>query len=45
MQPEIHLGPLTLQTFGIAFACAFLASGALFARRMQELGKPADWTY
>ena len=45
MQPEIHLGPLTLQTFGIAFACAFLASGALFAKRMQELGKPADWTY
>ena len=22
MQPEIHLGPLTLQTFGIAFALA-----------------------
>ena len=45
MQPEIHLGPLTLQTFGIAFACAFLASGTLFAKRMHELGKPADWTY
>ena len=45
MQPEIHLGPLDLQTFGLAFACAFLASGALFARRLQELGKPADWTY
>ena len=25
MQPEIHLGPLTLQTFGICFALAFLA--------------------
>ena len=23
MQPEIHLGPLTLQTFGIMFALAF----------------------
>jgi phosphatidylglycerol---prolipoprotein diacylglyceryl transferase len=45
MQPEIHLGPLDLQTFGLAFACAFLASGALFAKRLQELGKPADWTY
>ena len=45
MQPEIHIGPLDLQTFGLAFACAFLASGALFARRMQELGKPSDWTY
>src|SRR5215211_3832301 len=45
MQPEIHLGPIDLQTFGLAFACAFLASGALFARRLRELGRPADWTY
>ncbi|MEA2402662.1 MAG: phosphatidylglycerol---prolipoprotein diacylglyceryl transferase [Thermoleophilaceae bacterium] len=45
MQPEIHLGPLSLQTFGIAFAFAFLCSGAVFARRLRELGKPADWTY
>ena len=45
MQPEIHLGPLTLQTFGIAFALAFLASGSLFARRLYELGKPVDWAY
>src|SRR5215212_8929320 len=45
MQPEIHLGPIDLQTFGLAFACAFLASGALFSRRLRELGKPADWTY
>ena len=45
MQPEIHLGPLSLQTFGICFAFAFLASGALFARRLRELGKPVDWTY
>ena len=45
MQPEISIGPLDLQTFGLAFACAFLASGALFARRLRELGKPADWVY
>jgi phosphatidylglycerol---prolipoprotein diacylglyceryl transferase len=45
MQPEIHLGPLTLQTFGIAFACAFLAAGALVHRRLGELGKPGDWAY
>lgn len=45
MQPEIHLGPLTLQTFGIAFALAFLAAGALVARRLGELGKPTDWAY
>ncbi len=45
MQPEIDLGPLTLQTFGICFALAFLAAGALVARRFTELGKPVDWAY
>jgi phosphatidylglycerol---prolipoprotein diacylglyceryl transferase len=45
MQPEIHLGPLTLQTFGICFALAFLGAGALIARRFSELGKSPDWAY
>jgi phosphatidylglycerol:prolipoprotein diacylglycerol transferase len=45
MLPEIELGPLTLQTFGICFAAAFLAAGALLARRLTELDKPADWAY
>jgi phosphatidylglycerol:prolipoprotein diacylglycerol transferase len=45
MQPEISLGPLTLQTFGIMFALGFLAAGVLVARRFHELGKPADWAY
>jgi phosphatidylglycerol:prolipoprotein diacylglycerol transferase len=45
MQPEIHLGPVTFQTFGIMFALAFLAAGALLARRLREWGKPADWAY
>jgi phosphatidylglycerol---prolipoprotein diacylglyceryl transferase len=45
MLPEISLGPLDLQTFGICFAFAFVASGAIFGRRLRELGKPADWTY
>ena len=45
MQPEIHLGPVTLQTFGIAFALAFIAAGALVGRRLRELGKPTDWAY
>jgi phosphatidylglycerol:prolipoprotein diacylglycerol transferase len=45
MQPEIHLGPLTLQTFGIAFALAFVACGGLFARRLRELDQPVDWAY
>ena len=45
MQPEIDLGPVTLQTFGIMFALGFVAAGVLVARRLQELGKPVDWAY
>jgi phosphatidylglycerol:prolipoprotein diacylglycerol transferase len=45
VQPEIHLGPLTLQTFGICFAGAFLVSGAVVARRFREIGRPPDWAY
>jgi len=45
VHPEINLGPLTLQTFGLMFALAFLAAGALIARRFAEIGRPADWAY
>jgi phosphatidylglycerol:prolipoprotein diacylglycerol transferase len=45
MQPEINVGPIELQTFGICFGLGFLASGAVIARRLRELGKPPDWTY
>jgi phosphatidylglycerol---prolipoprotein diacylglyceryl transferase len=45
VQPEIHIGPLELKTFGICFALGFLASGLMISRRFRELGKPADWTY
>ena len=45
MQPEIHIGGLSLKTFGLMFALAFLAVGALIARRFKELGKPVDWAY
>jgi phosphatidylglycerol---prolipoprotein diacylglyceryl transferase len=45
MYPEIHLGPLTLQTFGLMFALAFLAAGALIAKRLKEIGRPVDWAY
>jgi len=45
MLPELDLGPLTLQTFGISFALAFVASGAVLGRRLAELHKPPDWTY
>jgi phosphatidylglycerol---prolipoprotein diacylglyceryl transferase len=45
MQPEIHLGPLTLQTFGIMFALGFIGAGVVLAKRFRELGKPPDWAY
>jgi phosphatidylglycerol:prolipoprotein diacylglycerol transferase len=45
VQPEIHIGPLDLKTFGICFALGFLASGVLISRRFKELGKPVDWSY
>lgn len=45
MYPEIHIGPLTLQTFGIMFALGFIAAGALIAKRLPEIGKSADWAY
>ncbi|GAC1522653.1 MAG: prolipoprotein diacylglyceryl transferase [Thermoleophilaceae bacterium] len=45
MLPHIQLGPLTIQTFGICFGVAFLASGAILRRRLVELGKPPDWSY
>ena len=45
MQPEIHLGPLTLKTFGIMFSLGFIAAGAVVAKRLKELDKPVDWSY
>jgi phosphatidylglycerol:prolipoprotein diacylglycerol transferase len=39
--PEI--GPV--KTFGVMFALAFLACGAMAGRRFKELGKPVDWAY
>lgn len=45
MQPELDVGPIDLQTFGIFLALAFIACGALMSRRLAELGKPPDWAY
>jgi phosphatidylglycerol:prolipoprotein diacylglycerol transferase len=45
MQPELDIGPVPLQTFGIMFALAFVAAGGLVAKRFDELGKPVDWAY
>ncbi|MBA2419740.1 MAG: prolipoprotein diacylglyceryl transferase [Thermoleophilaceae bacterium] len=45
MYPELDLGPISLQTFGLCFALAFVAAGAVLSRRLGELGKPVDWSY
>lgn len=45
MQPEIDILGLPLKTFGVMFALAFLASGALLARRLHEQGRSPDWAY
>ena len=45
LQPEIHIGPIDLQTFGICFALGFLAAGAVLSRRLRELRRPPDWAY
>ncbi len=45
MYPDLNIGPVTVHTFGLMFALAFLAAGAVVARRLEELGKPTDWAY
>jgi phosphatidylglycerol---prolipoprotein diacylglyceryl transferase len=45
MQPEIHLGPITLQTFGIAFGLGFVVAGLVLTKRFRELDLPGDWAY
>ena len=45
MQPDLHVAGITLKTFGISFALAWVAVGALAARRLRELGKPGDYAY
>ena len=45
MYPDLGIGPLTLHTFGLMFALAFLAAGAVVGRRLKELGRPVDWAY
>ena len=40
MQPEINILGLPLKTFGLMFALAFLAAGAVLSRRLDEQGRP-----
>ena len=45
MQPEIHLGPLTLQSFGLMMGLGFVVAGWLASKRLKEIGRPPDWAY
>jgi phosphatidylglycerol:prolipoprotein diacylglycerol transferase len=45
MQPEIHLGPLTLQSFGLMLGLGFVVAGVFAARRLKEVGRPPDYAY
>jgi len=45
VKPEIELGPLTLQSFGLMMGLGFVAAGILASKRLKELGKPVDWAY
>lgn len=45
MQPEIDIFGISVKTFGVAFALAFIACGLVLARRLRELDKPVDWAY
>jgi len=45
LYPEISIGPLTLQTFGLMFAIAFIVGGTILYKRLEEIGQPGDWAY
>jgi len=45
VQPEISIGPLDLQTFGVCFAAGFIAAAAVLSVHFRELGRPPDWSY
>ena len=45
MQPELELGPITLQTLGLMMGLGFVVAGLAAARFLKEIGKPVDWAY
>jgi phosphatidylglycerol:prolipoprotein diacylglycerol transferase len=45
VQPEINVLGLSIKTFGVCFALAFIAAGATVHRRLVELGKSGEWAY
>jgi phosphatidylglycerol:prolipoprotein diacylglycerol transferase len=45
VKPTFDVLGLSIKSFGVVFALAFLACGMLIARRLRELDKPVDWAY
>ena len=45
MQPEITLGPITLQSFGLMMGLGFVVAGIFAQRYLKEVGRPGDWAY
>jgi phosphatidylglycerol---prolipoprotein diacylglyceryl transferase len=45
VQPELEIGPITLQTFGLMMGLGFVVAGLAAGRFLKELGKPVDWAY
>ena len=45
MLQEFDLFGLPIKTFGLFFALNFAVWGLVCARRLRELGKPADWAF
>jgi phosphatidylglycerol---prolipoprotein diacylglyceryl transferase len=45
VQPELDIGPITLQTFGLMLGLGFVVAGIAAAKFLKEIGKPADWAY
>jgi phosphatidylglycerol:prolipoprotein diacylglycerol transferase len=45
VQPEIHILGITLQSFGLMLALAFIVCGIAAGQYLKELGRPVDWAY
>jgi phosphatidylglycerol:prolipoprotein diacylglycerol transferase len=45
VKPAFDVFGVSIKSFGMVFALAFLACGLLIARRLRELDRPVDWAY
>jgi phosphatidylglycerol:prolipoprotein diacylglycerol transferase len=45
VRPELHIFGITVQSFGLMLALAFVVSFLAAARYLKELGRPVDWAY